>query len=143
MKKKLFVVILFSILISSCKKQNNVQSDYSMNKDTIVQASNRHIKFIIDLKNSYVPDSGFVPNKEVAVKIAKAIWYPIYNEEDKDINYKNYAVALIGDTAWIVTRNVDLSSKVERNSVTITLCGEPYILIRKKDGKILKVTHTE
>jgi len=30
--------------------------------------------------HSYVPDSGFVPNAATAVRIAEAVWIPIYGE---------------------------------------------------------------
>ena len=146
MRKLLFVLVLFTTLVLSCKKENVMQNNYSLNnenRDTIVAAGKEYIKVILDSKESFTPDSGFVPNKETAVKIAKAIWYPIYGEEDKNNEFKNYAVALIGDTAWFVTREFKSSVKEENNVVTVSLGGGPYILIRKKDGKILKVTHTE
>ena len=144
MKKILLIVVaMLSMLILSCKEQNKMQNNYSLNSDTIVDARKEYIKVILDLEEPFAPDSGFVPDKETAVKIAKAIWYPIYGEEDKNRDFKNYAVALIGDTAWFVTREFNSFMKREGNVVTLSLGGEPYILIRKKDAKILKVTHTK
>lgn len=144
MRKLLIVLVVFPVLVLSCKKQNVMQNNYSLNnenRDTIVEASKEYIKSFFGLKKSFIPDSGFVPNKETAVKIAKAIWYPIYGDEDQ--YYSSYSVALIGDTAWLVTRKFNSSVKEENNVVTVCLGGEPYILIRKMDGKILKVIHTE
>jgi hypothetical protein len=144
MKKILLIIVaMLPMLILSCKKQNKIQNNYSPNSDTIVDAGEKYIKVILDPEEPFAPNSGFVPDKETAVKIAKAIWYPIYGEEDKNRDFKNYAVALIGDTAWFVTREFNSFMKREGNVVTISLGGEPYILIRKKDGKILKVTHTK
>jgi len=139
----LIIVVTLPMLILSCKEQNKMQNDYSQNSDTIVSAGKEYIKVILDPEDPFVPDSDFVPNKETAVKIAKAIWYPIYGEEDKNRDFKNYAVALIGDTAWFVTREFNSFMKIKGNVVTLSLGGEPYILIRKKDAKILKVTHTK
>ncbi len=144
MKKLLFVLVLFTTLALSCKKENVMQNNYSLNnenRDTIVEAGKEYIKFILDSKEPFTPDSGFVPNKETAVKIAKAIWLPIYGNEDQ--YYNSYSVALIGDTVWLVTRKFKSSAKEENNVVTVSLGGGPYILIHKKDGKILKVTHSE
>lgn len=144
MKKILLVIVaVLSFLFLSCKEQNKTQNNYSQNSDTIIVAGEKYIKVILNLKEPFTPDSGFVPDKETAVKIAKAIWYPIYGKEDTNRDFKNYAVALIGDTAWFVTREFNSFMKREGNAVTLSLGGEPYILIRKKDAKILKVTHTK
>src|SRR5437868_14847527 len=32
-------------------------------------------------KPSYIPKDGFVPNQETAIKIAEAIWLPVYGDK--------------------------------------------------------------
>ena len=53
-------------------------------------------------KRIYDPEiDGFVPNEETAIKIAEAIWLPVYGEEI--INYyRPYYAKLINGKVWIV-----------------------------------------
>jgi hypothetical protein len=72
---------------------------------------------------------GFVPNAETAIKIAEAIWLPIFGEEG--IDYKPYKAELKNDSIWVV-----------RGTVPIPILGSlPYIEIKKSDCKILRVSH--
>ena len=77
----------------------------------------------------YIPKDGFVPTKMTAVKIAEAVWLPIYGEEIEQ--KKPFMARLQGDTIWIVEGSLPKG----------TLGGVPYIEIRKSDCKIIKVTH--
>ena len=79
-------------------------------------------------QSGYIPKSGFVPNKTTAIKIAEAIWLPIYGE--RIYKKKPYAVKL-ENGVWIIEGTLPTNSKG----------GVPYIEIQKKDGKILKVMH--
>ena len=83
-----------------------------------------------DRKNqsAYIPKSGFVPNKTTAIKIAEAIWLPIYGE--RIYKKKPYTVKL-ENGVWIIEGTLPRNSKG----------GVPYIEIQKTDGKILKVMH--
>ena len=74
----------------------------------------------------------YVPNEETAIKIAEAIWLPIYGEEI--YNQKPYTASLLKDGIWVVTGTFTGDIEVEAGGVA-------YIEIQKKDGKILKVTH--
>jgi len=76
----------------------------------------------------YVPSEGFVPDKSTAIKIATAVWFPIYGE--RIYKKKPYKIKLLKGI-WIVEGS--MSKDVEG--------GVPYIEIQKKDGKILKVSH--
>jgi hypothetical protein len=94
---------------------------------------------VYGLKNhDYVPDSA------TAIKIAEAIWLPIYGESI----YKKqpFIAKLISDSIWIVTGSIP-KSRVEINDgdtiYTIIKGGVPYAIINKKDGCILKVYHTK
>jgi len=72
--------------------------------------------------------SGFVPNKTTAIKIAEAVWFPIYGESI--YKKKPYKVKL-ENGVWIIEGTLPSASKG----------GVPYIEIKKADGKILKVIH--
>ena len=72
----------------------------------------------------------YVPNKETAIKIAEAIWLPMFGEEIK--NFKPYKVYLVDEnTIWVVEGVLGKGAKG----------GYPYIEINKKDCRIIKVFH--
>jgi hypothetical protein len=78
-----------------------------------------------------IPKRDLVPDKETAIKIAKAIWLPIYgNKIDK---FSTFKADLTNDNIWIV--------KGVRKELSAG--GEPVIYIRKKDCKIIDVYHTK
>ena len=76
----------------------------------------------------YIPKNGFVPDKATALKIAIAIWLPIYGNEI----YKEQPFnAVLKDEVWTVTGSLPKGS----------IGGVALIRIQKKDGKILRVIH--
>lgn len=70
----------------------------------------------------------YVPNEETAIKIAEAIWYPIYGSKIE--KFKPYKAELKDNTVWIVEGTLKEGKG-----------GVPYIEINKKDCKILKLMH--
>ncbi len=76
-----------------------------------------------------VPDEGFIPSKEVAIKVAVAVWEPIYGPEKiaKEEPYR----ATLADGVWTVEGSLSKGSKG----------GVALARIAKKDGRILRVTH--
>src|ERR1051325_4821354 len=81
-------------------------------------------------KPSYVPPNGFVPDAATAVRIAEAIWIPIYGAE-QIAKEKPFKVTLKEDV-WTVTGK-DLPHG--------TLGGVAEAEISKRDGRILRVIH--
>jgi hypothetical protein len=74
-------------------------------------------------------NQNYVPNEETAIKIAEAIWYPIYgNKIEQKKPFKAYSKDSL---VWIVEGTLEKGEKG----------GVPYIEIQKSDCKILKVTH--
>ncbi|WP_372472541.1 YbbC/YhhH family protein [Capnocytophaga sp. ARDL2] len=74
----------------------------------------------------------YVPNAETAIKIAEAIWLPIYG--DKVLNKKPFIATLNQDgKVWIVKGSISED----------VLGGYPIIEIQKSDCKILKVSHSK
>lgn len=70
----------------------------------------------------------YVPNEETAIKIAEAIWLPIYGVKIE--KFKPYKAELKDNTVWVVEGTLKEGKG-----------GVPYIEINKKDCKILKVMH--
>lgn len=74
----------------------------------------------------------YVPNAETAIKIAEAVWLPIYGE--KIYESKPFVAKLKDSSVWVVWGTLN---------PIYTAGGTPHMQIQKKDGKILKVTHTK
>ena len=70
----------------------------------------------------------YVPNAETAIRVAEAIWLPIYGE--KIYENKPFVAQLRDSSIWVV-----------EGTPKTTKGGVPYIEIQKSDCKILKVSH--
>jgi hypothetical protein len=78
-------------------------------------------------KFNYIPPAGYVPDKETAIKIAEAIWLPVYGST---IYEKQPFVAELQQNVWIV-----------KGTVEGQFGGAPYIEVSKKNGRILTMYH--
>ncbi len=76
----------------------------------------------------FVPQAGFVPDEATAIKIAEAVWTPIYGDILKD--GRPFHAKLIGDV-W----------HIEGSMPKDALGGVAEAEIAKADGKILRVSH--
>ncbi len=88
--------------------------------------------------------SSFVPDSATAVKIAEAVWIPIFGN---DI-YKErpFIAKLIGDSVWIVTGTKSESGWNLINGhkmLTVVSGGVLHAEIAKKDGSIITVFHSK
>jgi hypothetical protein len=72
------------------------------------------------------PTEGFVPDEKTAIKIAEAIWLPIFG--DKIYKYQPFIAILVEGKNWKVYGTV----YTEKG-------GSPVAIIQKSDCKILKV----
>ncbi len=85
-------------------------------------------------KHHFVPQAGFVPDEETAIKIAMAVWTPIYHFKYKPEDSQLYHAKLIGDV-WHVNHPLPKATPTE-----VTMGGGPEAEIAKADGKILRVS---
>ena len=79
--------------------------------------------------HSYVPPNGFVPDSITAVRIAVAVWNPIYGESQ--IRGEAPYHARLRDSIWTV------EGSLPRGYVGGVAVAE----IAKRDGRILRVSH--
>ncbi|MGH2647485.1 MAG: YbbC/YhhH family protein [Ginsengibacter sp.] len=80
---------------------------------------------------SFPPENeGYVPNAETAIKVAEAIWLPIYG--DKIYDSKPFKATLKDNEVWVVVGTLHTQKG-----------GVPYAEIQKKDCKVLNVIHTK
>jgi hypothetical protein len=83
-------------------------------------------------KHSAKPPAGFVPDAKTAIKIAVAVWEPIYGEKEI-AGEKPYTARLETNGIWVV-----------EGSLHAGLLGKGGVAIAeisKDDGRILRVSH--
>jgi len=80
-------------------------------------------------KHNAIPEKGYVPDEDTAIKIAIAVWIPIYGK-DKIENEKPY-VAKLKDNVWHVQGSLPKEM----------LGGVAIAEIDKKTGAILRISH--
>jgi NTF2 fold immunity protein len=79
--------------------------------------------------HNFVPKDGYVPTKDVAIKIAVAVWEPIYGA-DKIADEKPYRATLT-EGVWTVEGSLPKGAKG----------GVALAEISKADGRIIRVSH--
>jgi len=84
--------------------------------------------------HSYVPPQGFVPDSATAVRIAEAVWVPIYGAE-QIASERPFVAALSGDV-WTVIGSLPTPS-----AGYSSLGGVAVAEIARQDGRILRVSH--
>lgn len=84
---------------------------------------------VLGSEPTYKPPQGFVPNGNVAIAIALAIWGPIYGA-DQIAHEKPYHAKLINGVWWV-------SGSLPPGS----LGGVAEARIQKVDGRVLGVIH--
>ncbi|MDD4969563.1 MAG: NTF2 fold immunity protein [Paludibacter sp.] len=94
----------------------------------IFGASIKKRNYYLKAQSGYIPKDGFVPDKITAIRIAIAVWLPIYG----DAIYKEKPFdAVLKNGIWIVEGSLPKGF----------LGGVAVIKIQKKDGKVLSVFH--
>jgi hypothetical protein len=83
----------------------------------------------VSQQHSYVPPKGFVPDAKTAIRIAVAVWSPIYGEAQTQ-SEKPF-VASLKNGVWTVEGSLP---KDRAGGVAIAE-------ISKSDGRILRVSH--
>lgn len=102
-----YFLFFFMILVSNITNQNTIGIDGNQSED-------------------------YVPDENTAIKIAEAIWLPIYGEEI--FNNKPFRAKLSDNgEVWIVKGTLPKGM----------FGGFPIIELRKKDCKVLKVSHSK
>ncbi|MDP3732228.1 MAG: NTF2 fold immunity protein [Candidatus Omnitrophota bacterium] len=82
-------------------------------------------------KHNYKPKEGYVPDEETAIKIAVAVWTPIYGKEEIE-SEKPYK-ATLKDGIWYVIGSLPKGWKG----------GVAEAEISKDDGCIIRISHGE
>ncbi len=80
-------------------------------------------------RDSYKPKEGFVPNRETAIRVAEAIWIPIYGTDQ--VNREKPFVATLKNGVWFVRGSLPKGYNG----------GVAEAEIAKDDGRIIRVVH--
>src|SRR5687767_6878242 len=83
------------------------------------------------VRHSYVPPNGFVPDSLTAVRIAVAVWGPIYG--DRQIASEHPLRASLRDSTWTVMGSLAPGE----------IGGVAIAEIAKRDGRVLRVSHSQ
>jgi hypothetical protein len=81
-------------------------------------------------RHSYIPPEGFVPDSSTAVRIAEAVWIPIYGQAQ--VRRERPFRAILRGGVWTVTGTLHPPRSVG---------GVALAEIAKRDGRILRVSH--
>ncbi|MDR2479716.1 MAG: hypothetical protein LBD48_10460 [Treponema sp.] len=98
----------------------------------ILKAAHTNMDQIAPEFEGTTPPEGFIPDEKTAMRVAEAVWLPIYGKEV--LRDKPYEVTLIDGKTWLVEGDT-------RPFFLPRGGGGPYIEIDKYSGAILKVTH--
>lgn len=115
------------MLLCGCVKTNSKENELE-NIDINYAITEYGISKIISA------NKGIVPDEETAIKIAEAVFLPIYgdtineNKPFKASYYSEYGV-------WLV------EGIVKQPLFGTKIGGVPYIIIQKNDGKIIAIWH--
>ncbi|MDX2028773.1 MAG: YbbC/YhhH family protein [Alphaproteobacteria bacterium] len=90
-----------------------------------------HISATMAYDAQNMPPNGFVPDEQTAVRIAEAVWIPIYGE--KKIEKEKPFKAVLKEDTWRVTGSLPEGM----------LGGTAIAEISKKDGRILYIIHQQ
>jgi hypothetical protein len=85
------------------------------------------------------PKDGYVPDADTAIKIAVAVWEPIFGKEkvEKEKPYHAHLIYLDTVPVWRV------SGSIHAPTNAIVMGGVLMADIVKEDGRILAATHTK
>ena len=114
MKSKVFFLALLFLIAATCTTCSTEKVKTVDTREGIVSTINVNDR---------------VPNEETAIRIAEAVWLPIFG--DVIYSSKPFKAKLVDDSIWVV----------EGTLPDGYVGGTPYAEIQKIDGKILKVSH--
>ena len=114
---RLTLILLF---FSSCFQDRQ--------KKIVVKESKTYYMNDTNFVRSNPQKDGFVPDDTTAIKIAVAIWLPIYGKQIYEST--PFLAILRNDSIWEVT-----------GTINTTEGGAPFAFIQKSNGKILDVYH--
>ncbi len=93
----------------------------------------------------FKPLKGYIPDAETAIRVAVAVWEPIYGKQQ--IQGQSPYKAKLSDGVWTVTGSLpEDKTIIDENGqelVIVTVGGVALIEIVKDTGCILRVTHGE
>jgi len=87
--------------------------------------------FVLGATQPRLPPQGVVPDEQTAVKIAEAVFEPIFGIE-YSAKWRPYHAQLDKNDVWTVYGTLPRGS----------LGGTPMLKIKKQDGRVLEVWHS-
>ena len=100
---------------------------------------------------AFTTHKDYVPDEVTAIKIAEAVWLPIYGKEILE-KQKPFKAVLVQDSIWCVSgfgkhsSNDNIVEYDKQGNIThleVYMGGGIYAYINKKDGRIIDVYGTK
>ena len=116
---KLFLILFTCSLLSFANR--------ALDEQTII----KHLQEVCrDSSYAHYPAAGYLGNEATAVQVAEPILFNIYGK-DHILEQKPYQVHQI-DSVWVINGTLP---------VNYTNGGTFFIVLNKKDGKVLSISH--
>lgn len=132
-KFKILILILLIMFFMGCNNKNTTTFNKEKNEhDTLEFFINEKLSSKDYLNDKgYFPKDGLVPTAEVAFQLSEYLLINLFGKETIE-EQKPFSVNLENDI-WLIEGTLEEGYKG----------GVAYIEIRKKNGEILKVTHSK
>ncbi len=131
-KYEYYIIAVLFFLNASCTTKTNTNVRGREDTQSLDYVINKKLSASDYSKTKrYVPKNGLIPTAKVAFQVAETILINIYGKEIID-EEKPFSINLENDI-WIIEGHIEDDIKG----------GVAYMEIRKSDGQILKVIHTE
>ncbi len=128
---KIYIVLIFSLILSASVLASTEPAESNLSSAQENVSCSRNQQLEESGKYSYFPQGGYVPNEETAIKIAVAVWEPIYGS--KKIAQEKPYKAKLQNGVWFVTGS--LKSGWKGGVAEIEICQTTAKVIRLSHGK--------
>jgi len=128
---KIYNVLIFSFAFAASSFVTAESQESVINSEQVSNSCNGVAQSEGYEKHTYLPKEGFVPNEETAIKIAVAVWEPIYGVK-KIAQEKPYKTKL-QNGIWSVSGS--LKSGLVGGVAEIEICKSTAQVIRLSHGK--------
>ncbi len=128
---KIYNVLIFSFFFAASPLVTAESEENIVNSEQVSKSCNNVLQSESSEGHTYLPKEGYVPNEETAIKIAVAVWEPIYGV--KKIAQEKPYKATLQNGIWSVRGS--LKSGWVGGVAEIEICKSTAQIIRLSHGK--------
>lgn len=128
---KIYNVLIFSFVFAASSFVTAEPEENVLNSEQVSKSCSNVPQSEGSEKHTYLPKEGYVPNEETAIKIAVAVWEPIYGV--KKIAQEKPYKAKLQNGIWSVSGS--LKSGWVGGVAEIEICKSTAQVVRLSHGK--------